>query len=210
MPNQAADLAAHLGYELAAPQWDLGTNAPVPMARWGKDHWTTFAYVETRWVDYGGFLSHDQMRCDRSRHPAFYASKRRATAFGTDCDGGRYATRLKSETAGPDGTWGTAEMFGHDDYDCLSDAISAGLIKVTMPAPAANGADLYLDTKGRPVRMPDGPAIQVSDLVTGWVESWLMTAASFSLTDRGQQIAGQLRAHMAATRQSHQFTPQED
>jgi hypothetical protein len=206
----AAEVAAVLGYVAEPASWDLGITEPVPMARWGKDHWTTFAYVETRWVDHAGALSHDQMRCDRQRHPAFYGSKRRATAFGTDCDGSRYATRLKTEQPRPDGTWDIAELPGHDDYDCLADAIREGLIEVTMPAPAANGADLYLDARGKPVRMADGLPIAVSGPMTGYVESWLMTAASYSLTARGQVIAGQLRAHMAVTRQSHQFVPSEE
>jgi hypothetical protein len=206
MTDNPADLAAALGYVAPAPSWDLGTAEPVPMARWGKDHWTTFAYVETRWVDYGGMLNHDQMRCDRKRHPAFFAARPRA--FGADNDGAKYETRLKTEQP-VDGRWGFVALFGHDDYDCLADAIREGLIEVTMPAPAPNGADLYLDSKGRPVRMPDGPAIAVSDLMTGFVESWLMTAASYSLTPRGQVIAGQLRAHLAATRRAHQFMPAE-
>jgi hypothetical protein len=54
--------------------------------------------------------------------------------------------------------------------------------------------------------MPGGEVISPI-LVTGLVEMWLMTAASFSLTEPGQVIAGELRAHLAATRRSHQFMP---
>ena len=35
------------------------------------------------------------------------------------------------------------------------------------------------------------------------------TAASFRLTGRGHAIAAELRAHRAATRNSHQFMPKE-
>ena len=202
----AAEILAALGYELPAPTWELRTADPVPMARWGKDHWTTFAYVETCWVDHRGMIDHDKMRCHRKRHPVFYAAKRRCHAFGTDADGSKYATRLKTEQPDADGRWSVAELLGHDDYNCLDDAIREGLIEVTMPRPAPG--DCFLDAHDRGVRVPGGELIRPP--VTGFTEMWLMSAASFALTDRGQVIAGQLRAHIAATRRSHQFVPREE
>ena len=204
--SQVSDLLAAIGYEPQAPSWDVRNEHPVPMVRWGKDHWTTFAYVETRWVDYRGMLDHDRMRCDRQRHPMFYSAKRRVTAFGTDADGARYPTRLKTETPGGDGRWGIVDLPGHDDYDCLDDAIREGLIDVTMPRLREPHGDIFLDALGKPARVPDGEIIS-AELVTGIAEMWLMTAASFSLTDRGQAIARELRAHLALTRNSHQFMP---
>ena len=201
------DILAAFGYEPSAPAWDFGDTTPVPMTRWGKDHWTTFAYVETRWVDHRGMLNHDQMRCDRQRHPMFYAAKRRTIAFGSDVDGARYPTRLKTETVGADGRWGVVELAGHDDYDCLGDAIRAGLIEVTMPRPREPHGDIYVDARDRPVCVPGGDVIDPALPVTGMAESWLMTAASYGLTGRGRVVAGELRAHLAATRNSHQFMP---
>lgn len=189
----------------AEPEWDLGTAEPVPVRSWGKDHWTTFAYVETRWVDHRGMLSHDQMRCDRQRHPAFYSAKRRAIAMGTDADGARYPTRLKTETPGDNDRWGVVQLPGHDDYDCLNDAIQAGLIAATMPRPSDG---VYLDALGQPCRLPDG--CPITPPLTGLTEMWLMTAASFSLTGRGREVAAQLRAHLATARNSHQFMPTEE
>jgi hypothetical protein len=194
------------GGDAPAPAWDLGSTAPVPVSRWGKDHWTTFAFVETRWVDHRGMLDHDRMRCDRRRHPAFYAAKRRTIAFGSDMDGGRYPTRLKTEVQGADGRWGVVELPGHDDYDCVDDALRAGLLEVVMPQPRQPHGDIFLDAWDRPARLPDGELISPS-FVTGLSEMWLMTAASFSLTERGQDIARELRAHLAATGNSHQFMP---
>ena len=179
------------------------------MLRWGKDHWTTFAYAETRWVDHHGMLSHDQMRCDRQRHPIFYAAKRRVITMGTNADGAKYPTRLKTETPGEGGRWGTVELPGHDDYDCLDDVIREGLIEVVMPRLREPHGDIFLDAYGRPVRVPGGEIIS-AELVTGLTEMWLMTAASFNLTERGQVIARELRAHLAVTRNSHQFTPSEE
>lgn len=31
--------------------WNLAAVNPVAPDRWGEDHWSTFAYVETRCVD---------------------------------------------------------------------------------------------------------------------------------------------------------------
>jgi hypothetical protein len=204
--DQLAALLTGIGYEAPAPAWDLGSAPEVPMNRWGKDHWTTVAYAETRWVDHRGMLDHDQMRCDRQRHPALYAAKRRTTAFGSDADGARHPTRLKTEIPGPDGRWGAVQLPGHDDYDCVNDAIRAGLIEVTMPRLREPDGDIFLDAWDRPIRVAGGEIISAT-LVTGLAEMWLMTAASFAFTEQGQVIVGELRAHLAATRQSHQFMP---
>lgn len=200
-------LLTAIGYGAPLVTWDPGPAEQVPMARWGKDHWCTFAYAETRWVDHRGMLDHDHMRCDRQRHPVFYSAKRRPIAFGTDVDGARYPTRLKTETPGPDGRWGTVELPGHDDYDCLNDAILAGLLEVIMPRAREPFGDVFLDACDRPVLELGGGLIDPS-FVTGLTEMRLMTVASFSLTERGQGIARELRAHIAAGRHSHQFMPE--
>ena len=87
---------------------------PVPVADWGRDHWSTLAYLETRVVDEGGRVDPYRMRCDGSRHP----EKVRFTPGGAHGSGG-YPTRLR----------GGVELAGHDDWDCLEDAIAAGLLK---------------------------------------------------------------------------------
>lgn len=207
MTDPPARLLAALGYEAPPVSWDLRTAGPVPMARWGKDHWTTFAYVETRWVDHRGMISHDQMRCDRQRHPMFYSAKKRCHMFGTDADGAKYPTRLKTEEPGEDGTWGSVELPGHDDYNCLDDAIREGLIEAVMPVPREPHHDIFLDAWDRPVQHAGKGELISPAFVTGLDEAWLMTVAQFQLTPRGQVIAGELRAHMAATRNSHQFMP---
>ena len=34
----------------------------TPLENWGKDHWSLFAYVETRVTDYKGTLDHNHLR----------------------------------------------------------------------------------------------------------------------------------------------------
>lgn len=81
----------------------------VPIADWGKDHWSTLAYVETCIVDNGGRLDKRRMRCLDALHPQF--------AHGHDASG--YPTRLRGGM--------TAE--GHDDWSCVEDMVAEGLLE---------------------------------------------------------------------------------
>jgi hypothetical protein len=87
------------------------TTVFVPLDKWGKDHWSTFAYIETRIVDHGGSPNCEQMRCDADLHPQF-----RNSANGESKK--KYPTKLV------DGS----ELHSHDDWSCLDDAEAAGLI----------------------------------------------------------------------------------
>lgn len=89
---------------------ERASNEPVPtIDLFGKDHWSTFAYLEVRCVDYGGVPGRDQMRCHTGRHPFL---------VGRAGDASRYPTRIK----------GDATLTNHDDWDCASDLEAAGLI----------------------------------------------------------------------------------
>lgn len=82
----------------------------IPIEQFGKDHWTTFAYIETRCVDYKGTIDFERMRCDVDRHPQF---NNRGEASGS------FPTRLK----------GGVEVPNHDDWDCVEDLIAHGLLE---------------------------------------------------------------------------------
>ncbi len=71
----------------------------------GKDHWTTFMYLEMCCVEYKGVPDDlRRMRCDPKRHPLLA----HADLLGVLHDGGKYPTRLK----------GGVELQDHDDWDC--------------------------------------------------------------------------------------------
>jgi hypothetical protein len=96
-----------------------------PVARWGKDHWSTFAYAETRVVDHGGVINFDHMRIDHALHPGMlYAGEVKAYrqrfvgALSVDAHH-KYGTRLK----GPD-----EEVFDHDDMSCIEDCAAVGYL----------------------------------------------------------------------------------
>jgi hypothetical protein len=76
----------------------------------GKDHWSTFAYIETLCVDNRGVPSREHMRCHAGRHPL---------QLGSAGDGSRYPTRLKDGST----------LANHDDWDCADDLETEGLIE---------------------------------------------------------------------------------
>ena len=91
----------------------------IKMENWGKDHWSTFAYVETLCVEgIGGVGIPDKnkMRCDSSKHPGLIGSTN--NMLGLYDDKTTYPTRLK-----------TGEINNHDDWDCIDDMEEYGLIK---------------------------------------------------------------------------------
>lgn len=82
----------------------------VPIEQWGADHWSTFAYIETRCVDHGGAPDIRHMRCDSDRHPQF--------AHVVSPGNKKYPTRYKG-----------GELTDHDDWDCMDDCELLGLIE---------------------------------------------------------------------------------
>ena len=80
----------------------------IPIEDWGKDHWSTFAYVETCVVDQQP-LDRDRLRCNVKVRPHLVGPT--VNRFG------------KGE---PDKT---RQLPKHDDWDCLEDFEEAGLIE---------------------------------------------------------------------------------
>ena len=82
----------------------------IPIEDFGRDHWSTFAYIETCVVDCGGRVAKERMRCIHKRHPFFAHRGGDASAYPTRLRGGRKRNE-------------------HDDWDCLDDIEVAGLIE---------------------------------------------------------------------------------
>lgn len=92
------------------PENDAPIPRPVPRHLWGRDHWSTLLYAETRAVDHCGELDRRQMRCDPARHPELDAWADRSPK--------KHPTLLA----------GGAELPDHDDWDCLADMEAAGFL----------------------------------------------------------------------------------
>jgi len=101
------ELPTRTGKQRRAARREKETPSPT-LANFGRDHWTTFLYLETCTVDNSGEPDLCRMRCDASRHPA--------QANGMDSKG--YPTRLKGGVLLPD----------HDDWDCAEDLEREGLL----------------------------------------------------------------------------------
>ena len=86
----------------------------VPLEQWGKDHYTTLLYAETRAVDYRGKLDNAHMRCDPRLHRDFAN-----TNLGGQVIGGTSPTRLKE-----------GELANHDDWSCLEDMAALGWVRI--------------------------------------------------------------------------------
>lgn len=88
----------------------------IPIDLFGKDHWSTFAYIETRCVDHKGEPDKNHMRTDPDLHPGLGGeTQSRLMVYGKK----KYPTRLN------DGT----EIHDHDDWNCIKDLETAGLLK---------------------------------------------------------------------------------
>lgn len=203
--TEVAALATQLGHVPTAPTWPACTDGdPVPMALFGADHWSTFAYVETRTVDHRGQLAHDHMRCHAARHPMMLGAKHAVS--GVSADASRYPTKVKaSATPDDDGFYGDADLPDHDDYDCLDDLVAAGLLEVRMPAVGPGG--YYVDVHGKAITATPGDEVFRPDFVTGMAEKVLARHAVWSLTERGRQVAAELRAFKADRGVWRNFTP---
>lgn len=94
---------------------------PIPVARWGKDHWSTIAYAETCAVDRGE-PDKERMRCDPRVHPA-QANTANVLFHGEDGS----PTKLRGWSADKPLT---NIALKHDDWSCLEDAEAAGLLKL--------------------------------------------------------------------------------
>jgi len=81
----------------------------IEVKDWGKDHWSTFAYIETRIVDFSGVPNKEHLRCNLKLHPQY--GHRGGCAS-------KYPTRLREGVA-----------VDHDDWSCLDDAVEAGLLE---------------------------------------------------------------------------------
>lgn len=91
----------------------------VEMELWSKDHWSMFAYVECRCVDYKGVLNCKHIRCNEAYH-TICSEKTYVQGKWHD----KHSTRIK----------GDEQIRGHDDWDCIEDLQTAGFIRIVRMA----------------------------------------------------------------------------
>lgn len=111
----------------------------VPMAQWGKDHWSTLAYVETIMVDCGGF----QVGTD----PRMKSNRRHFRIMQEGCPRPRrvkpiaaagMVMRPEHATVLKDGSL----VDNHDDWMCLQDMAQCGLFKAKIGEVVLSAEDI--------------------------------------------------------------------
>ena len=137
----------------------------IEITQWGKDHWSTFAYLETLAVDKQP-INFMKMRCNTSRHPLMDHGH----------DARKYPTKLAGNEVQDD----------HDDWDCLHDMRQLNLIEVkglphdVLPVPLGSRGPLHLEKTRSKLT------------IGGYIWPGKVTV---ELTELGWQLAAQLRQH---------------
>lgn len=96
----------------------------IPMTLWGRDHWSTLAYIEHKLVDFGEyevkFDKHmrQKRRTFRVLVEALPGHEKRVASFGVPMEA-QHGTRLSDGTSVPN----------HDDWDCVQDMLTGGLFE---------------------------------------------------------------------------------
>lgn len=90
---------------------------PIPIEKFGKDHWSTFGYVVTVCYGKAGVPHKSRMRCCPEEHPGLNGqiSGRPQRLWDN-----KYSSILKNGEKAPD---------GHDDWHCVEDLERHGLLR---------------------------------------------------------------------------------
>ena len=91
----------------------------IPIEKFGKDHWSLLAYIETRCVDNQRELDLRHLRCNIKTHPSV-ALPQHNLEPGVSSLYYPYGTRLNDATV----------VDEHDDHDCIEDLVETDLVEV--------------------------------------------------------------------------------
>lgn len=107
----------------------------VQVADFGRDHWTTLAYVETLCVDSAkkgvGEVDKRRMRVNRGRHPMHAVNHNLGSVGEWKSE---FGTRLLGYLDAKGKPVAERQIKSHDDWDCLNDLEAAGFVEVISEA----------------------------------------------------------------------------
>ncbi len=114
----------------------------ISLAEFGRDHWSTLAYLENIMVEYGECQVDldPRMRTNRKHYRLLAERKHLARHVGTKW---RLAQAMRPEHGSR--ISGGRVVTNHDDWDCVEDLIAAGLLMAKSPH---NRPTLYLTPLG--------------------------------------------------------------
>ena len=164
------------------PEWrERKDRERIASSRWGKDHWSLFAYVEIMVRTRNGLLDWDSVGISAKNWPMLYNAKKRPP-FSSGDQAEKYGLRLK----------GGESLKGVCEADALMDLVDAGLVTITMP-PLSSTGNSYLRPDGHALNDPSP-----RQPLTGLVEWMLMPWARFGLTETGWSVGVELAKHKSA------------
>jgi hypothetical protein len=88
----------------------------TPVALWGRDHWTTLLYIESRCVDNAGLLDNQHMRTNARVHRKLLGDAQIRAGMG----GEDHPTKLRNGD----------QIARHDDWSCIEEMVAHGLVTV--------------------------------------------------------------------------------
>ena len=133
----------------AAPAVVFAQDQFIPMAHWGRDHWTTLAYMDHVMTDCAGFEVGLDPRMRSNRHNyriMFPRAARRPARLGQTAAAQALAIAMKPEHTSR--LSGGAVSTNHDDWSCIQDMAAAGLLTVD-PSGVEPGEVLHWSDAGR-------------------------------------------------------------
>jgi hypothetical protein len=98
----------------------------VPVAQWGRDHWSTLLYFESRAVDYKGLIDNEKMRTNARLHRKLLGNAQMRLGM----TGEKYPTHLRDGST----------LDHHDDWSCAQDMMAHGLIERIVEGDSKPGA----------------------------------------------------------------------
>lgn len=173
--REPSSLAKHYSKASAAEPKVFGEDDYIPLSHWGRDHWTTFAYVETVMADMAGFQVGADARMKSNR--------RNFRVMQRDCPNPKrasnsgHAMMLVMEPQHATKLNDGQQVSNHDDWACVQDMAAEDLF-VQGPDDVEPGVVLQFSEKGNQVanalrefkrnggkyadfRWPDVPAVGV-------------------------------------------------
>lgn len=206
----------------------------VPVLLFGKDHWSTFAYIETRLVDHGGFyiavdprmrtLAHNR-RIFSHRPTAKHEREGRYQAIlgkrSINCAHGKHPTSCEicgskeamvHDQNSDDVRLGSylndgTRLPAHDDWDCIQDLAAAGfLIGDAGEHPLRVFDARSLEDSDKIVAADDYAArLKLAEFIREQIDHGLDLGANIYFTVEGFRCAAALRRHKANGGHFHGF-----
>ena len=171
-------------------QAEVSADEYISPSNWGKDHWSTLAYIDTICVEKAGAMvaPDPKMRCNNRRHRHLIPR-----VWGGWED--KYSSSLRDGSI----------AVGHDDWDCVQDLVEFGFLKcVCHPLPEALQDSIQVNRDLSAARVELLNAISMGLIEKD--DTSVQPGKIMHLTSLGQQAISLLRTHKSIGGSFSDFT----